>query len=194
MATAVAEPEPAAAPATELPRLLSWTNLVAAAVVYVVSNPGRTHYLGTITEPLLQDFGLSRTAFGAMNLWATMVVAALSFGFGTVIDRLGSYRASWTLTVLTAAATAFTALAGGYWAMFAALTLARLFGQGILSIVSTGILGKSFSPRHAPTAAVYLLLTSLFTGVAIYLTKVGQRGPSRPWPAWGFACRIVGRC
>ncbi|WP_020474277.1 MFS transporter [Zavarzinella formosa] len=175
MSAIVTEPERSVpAVTTELPTLVSWVNLFAAGVIYVCTNPGRTHGLGVITEPLLKDFEISRATFGQINFWATMVVAALSFGFGTIVDRLGIRRSAWTLTALTAAATALMAIAGGYWTLFAAITLARLFGQGILALVSTGLLGKSFTPGRAPmAAAVYLLLTGALYGAVVQATRVG---------------------
>ncbi|QEL20894.1 MFS transporter [Limnoglobus roseus] len=172
--TAVATEQPAPALRSELPLFASWTNLIVAALIYICTNPGRTQYMGVITEPILEEFHLSRSAFGQLNFWATMIVAVLSFGFGTLLDRLGLYRSAWSMTALTAAATALTALADGPWTLFAAVTLARLFGQGVLAVTSTSLLGKSFRPRHAPiAAAVYLALTAVFYAGVLQWIRVG---------------------
>lgn len=178
----------------ELAPLASWTNLLMAAMIYVCTNPGRAQGLGVITEPLLVDFELSRTALGQINFWATMVVAALSFSFGTLLDRLGSYRAAWMLTALTAAATALTAMAGGPWSLFAAITLARLFGQGILAVAASGLLGKSFRPARAPmAAAVYLMLTAVFYAGIIQWVRVGTVDLDWSWrEVWLVIAAMMG--
>ncbi|HEX4611420.1 MAG TPA: MFS transporter [Urbifossiella sp.] len=187
MATAVTEPAPAAAaapagrPPGELSVLGSWVNLVAAGVAYVCTNPSRAYGLGVITEPLLADFQISRTTFGEVNFWATMVVAVLSFGFGTLVDRLGIRRSFVVVLTLLAGATALLSAAHAVWTLFAAITLARLLGQGVLALVSTALLGKS-TPRGAPmAAAVYLLLTSVLYAGVVQLTRVGLVDNGMSW-------------
>ena len=182
----------------ELPLFASWANLTVAALIYICTNPGRTQYMGVITEPLLAEFELSRTAYGQLNFWATMTVAALSFAFGTLLDRLGVYRAAWSMTALTAGATALTALADGPWTLFAAITLARLFGQGILAVASTSLLGKSFRPRYAPTAAaVYLALTAVLYAGVLQWIRLGLLDLEWSWRgvwlviAGGIGCSAV---
>ena len=93
----VAQPGPSPpAPATgELPLLACWTNVVVAAIVMVATIPGRVYGLALITEPLLLDFDIDRTTFGMINLWATLAVAALSVGFGTLITRFGTGAPIW---------------------------------------------------------------------------------------------------
>ncbi len=178
----------------ELSPLASGTNLLMAAMIYVCTNPGRAQGLGVITEPLLVDFDLSRTALGQINFWATMVVAALSFSFGTLLDGLGSYRAAWMLTALTATATALTAMAGRPWSLFAAITLARLFGQGILAVAASGLLGKSFRPARAPmAAAVYLMLTAVFYAGIIQWVRVGTVDLDWSWrEVWLVIAAMMG--
>lgn len=197
MSTATLEP-PATRARAELPAFASWTNLSVAALIYVCTNPGRTQYMGVITEPLLDEFHLTRTAYGQLNFWATMTVAALSVGFGTLLDRLGVYRAAWSMTALTAGATALMALADGPWALFATITLARLFGQGVLAVASTSLLGKSFRPVFAPlAAAVYLALTAVLYAGVLQWIRVGLVDLGWTWRgvwfvlAGGMGCAAV---
>src|SRR5205085_7642409 len=52
-----------------------WVQMLVAAAAMVGTLPGRTQGLGLVTEPLLQDMGLSRVAFAEFNLWATLIGA-----------------------------------------------------------------------------------------------------------------------
>src|SRR3954451_23550272 len=67
-----------------------WACVAAAALAMVATLPGRTMGLGLITEPLLGDLGLSRTAYGNINLGATLLGAGFGLGAGRLLDRVGA--------------------------------------------------------------------------------------------------------
>ena len=75
-----------------------WVNVVVAAVVMLATLPGRTQGLGLITEPLLADMHLDRIAYANINLWATLIGAAICLPIGRVFDRVGL---RWTTAALT---------------------------------------------------------------------------------------------
>ena len=54
--------------------------------------PGRTQGLGLITEPMLRDLQLDRVAYATINLWATLLGAAICLPIGRVFDRDRSPR------------------------------------------------------------------------------------------------------
>src|ERR1700722_1610047 len=76
----------------ELPLLACWLNVFVAAAAQTATIPCRVYGLGLITEPLLKDFDISRTTYGMINLWATVVTAVCCLGFGTILTRLGTRR------------------------------------------------------------------------------------------------------
>src|SRR4051812_40445334 len=67
-----------------------WACVAAAALAMVATLPGRTMGLGLITEPLLRDLGLSRTAYGNINLGATLLGAGFGLAAGRLLDRTGA--------------------------------------------------------------------------------------------------------
>ena len=67
-------------------------NVVVAAVIMLATLPGRTQGLGLITEPMLRDLQLDRVAYANINLWATLLGAAICLPIGRVLDSLGSAR------------------------------------------------------------------------------------------------------
>ena len=60
--------------------------------------PGRTQGLGLITEPMLRDLHIDRVAYATINLWATLLGAAICLPIGRVFDRVGL---RWTTAALT---------------------------------------------------------------------------------------------
>src|SRR5437764_12832753 len=77
------------APARRQFRLWCWVNVGVAAAAMVATLPGRTHGLGLVTKPLLDDLKLDSFPFAALNFWATLVGAAFCLPVGWVIDRFG---------------------------------------------------------------------------------------------------------
>jgi hypothetical protein len=157
----------------ELPLLACWLNVLAAAAVQVATIPGRVYGLGLITEPLLADFGLSRTAYGQINLWATLVTAVLGIGYGTLVERGGIRRTYLVVMLGLAGATALLTVVSGVWPLFLAITLARLLGQGVLALVSTAMVGKSFPRRVALVMAVYSVVVAGMYAGTVQLIRLG---------------------
>lgn len=159
----------------------SWMNLIAAVFISTATHPGRVAGLGVITEPLLVDFQLTRTQFATINFWATMVVASMSWWFGSLADRLGLRRSYIYLGVLLAGSTALLPMATGWWTLFVAITVARFLGQGILALVGTSLFGKSF-PRGAPmAAAVYLLVSAIVHAGMLQAKRLGLVNYQLSW-------------
>ena len=147
-----------------------WVNVVVAAVVMLATLPGRTQGLGLITEPLLADLRLDRIAYANINLWATLIGAAICLPIGRVIDRVGL---RWTTAALTAVLalvvwrmSAMAATTGGVAALFVMVLLTRAIGQSALSVASITAVGKSFGARVGMAMGVYSVLLSVLFAVA----------------------------
>ena len=72
-----------------------WVCVAAAALAMVATLPGRTMGLGLVTEPLLRDLGLSRTTYGTINLWATLIGAGFGLGAGRLLATREVRRRAW---------------------------------------------------------------------------------------------------
>ena len=113
----------------ELPLLACWMNVLVAAVAQTATLPSRVYGLAFVTEPLLKEFGMSRTEFGMLNLWATLITAVCAVGFGPLVAWYGNYRTYLVVMILLGLATPLLSVVSGYWPLFIAITLARIFGQ-----------------------------------------------------------------
>src|SRR4051812_36828414 len=112
--------------------------------------PGRTHGLGLITEPMLADLRLDRVSYATINLWATLIGAAICLPIGRVFDRIGLRFTTFTLTLLLAAVVwAMSRVDGGVWTLFLLVLATRAIGQSALSISSITTVGKSFKTDAA---------------------------------------------
>jgi MFS family permease len=144
-----------------------WINVVVAAVIMLATLPGRTQGLGLITEPMLRDLQLDRVTYASINLWATLLGAAICLPVGRLFDRVGLRRATFVLVVLLASVVwTMSRIAGGVVALFLLVLATRALGQSALSVASITAVGKSFDRRVGVAMGVYSVLLSLLFAAA----------------------------
>jgi len=161
-----------------------WFNVVVASVIMLATLPGRTQGLGLITEPMLQDLQLDRVSYANINLWATLIGAAICLPIGRVFDRVGLRRVTVALT-LALGAVVWTMSLGprGVFTLFVLLLATRAIGQSALSVASITAVGKSFDRRVGVAMGVYsVLLSLLFAGAFVAVgTSVRVAGWRVAW-------------
>jgi MFS family permease len=158
--------------------------IVLAALAMVGTLPGRTHGLGLITEGLLADLQLDRSAFARINLLATLIGAAFCWPCGWLLDRFGIRLTGAVIILLLGISTVGIAQSQTSSALSVWITLTRGFGQSMLSVVSITLCGRaSLGLRHATAMAFYSLLVSLMF-IAAFRT-LGSAIPTMGWrDAW----------
>src|SRR4051812_22255471 len=165
-----------------------WACVAAAALAMVATLPGRTMGLGLVTEPLLRDLGLSRTAYGNINLGATLLGAGFGLGAGRLLDRVGARGVLAGLALLLGIVVLSMTRVRGAWALFAAVTLTRGLGQSALSAGSIALVGKWFDRRVGYAMAVYSILLSIGFMIAIPSLEAAIRlaGWRAAWSGMGL--------
>src|SRR5262245_31852946 len=149
-----------------------WINVVVGAVIMLATLPGRTQGLGLITEPMLRDLQLDRVTYANINLWATLLGAAICLPIGRLFDRVGLRRSTAALTVMLAAVVwGMSRLAGGTILLFLLVLATRALGQSALSVSSITAVGKSFDRQVGVAMGVYSVLITIFFAGAF--TSVG---------------------
>jgi MFS family permease len=162
-----------------------WINVVVAAVIMLATLPGRTQGLGLITEPMLRDLQLDRVTYANINLWATLLGAAICLPIGRVFDRVGLRTATVALTLLLGVVVwTMSGLTGGALTLFVLVLATRALGQSALSVASITAVGKSFDRRVGVAMGVYSVLLSLLFAAAF--TAVGTSVRVNGWRSgWG---------
>lgn len=180
-----------AIPAATRSSRYGWIIIVCSALTMLATLPGRTQGLGLITEPMLKDLQIDHLDYAQINLWATLIGASFCLPIGWLIDRLG-VRLTTTLILLATGLVTWwmSALAGGYWLLFLAVTLTRGFGQSALSVCSITSIGKWYSRRAGPAMGAYAVLTGVFFVIAFLLVPADIR--MRGWrAAWGTVAMVL---
>jgi MFS family permease len=144
-----------------------WINVVVAAVIMLATLPGRTQGLGLITEPMLRDLQLDRVTYANINLWATLLGAAVCLPIGRLFDRVGLRAATVAVTILLAGVVwTMSRAAGSAVVLFLLVLATRALGQGALSVSSITAVGKSFDRRVGVAMGAYSVLLSVFFAAA----------------------------
>lgn len=171
-----------------LPFYYGWVILVVAALAMTATLPGRTHGVGLITKPLLEDLGINEVSFGVLNFWSVLIGAVFCWPIGRLIDRFGTRT---VLTLVSAGLGTVVILTGyvsGPVTLFVALTLTRGLGQGALSVLSTTLVGKWFTRRVGLAMGVFAVLLAIgFIGSILAMQiAVKQEGWRTAWAAMGW--------
>src|SRR5262249_58812087 len=114
-----------------------WGVVTVAALAMSATLPGRTHGLGLIPKPLLDDLRISELTFTSLNFGAVLLGAVLCLPVGWLIDRFGARSVLTGVSLGLAAAVFLMARSTEPVGLFITLTLVRGLGQTALSVVST---------------------------------------------------------
>lgn len=166
-----------------------WVNVVMAALAMTATLPGRTHGLGLVTKPLLEDLSLSESAFAHLNLWSTLLGATFALPMGWLIDRTGVRLAGTVVIGLLSLSVFQLTRVPNSSELFLWLTLIRGFGQSALSVVSMAMVSKWFRRNLAPAMGLYaVLLTFGFVGSVLGMGWAIDRY------GWREAWNVLGWC
>ena len=186
-------PSGGANPRTNAGNRAGWINVVIAAVIMLATLPGRTQGLGLITEPMLRELQLDRVDYATINLWATLLGAAICLPIGRVFDRVGLRLTTVAITLLLAAVVwTMSRFAGATLVMFLLVLATRALGQSALSVASITAVGKSFDKNVGVAMGVYSFLLSVF--FAMGFVAVGNSVRLNGWrSAWAqIALALIG--
>src|SRR6185437_9197878 len=145
-------------------RQYGWVHIAVAAAAMVATLPGRTHGLGLVTEPLIEELRIDRGLFADINLWATLIGAAFCLPCGAWIDRFGTRNVLTAVVVALGCVVAAMSFVETWPMLFLAVLLTRGFGQSMLSVASLALVGKSFPKRLSVAMGVYSVLVGLGFG------------------------------
>jgi len=170
-----------------------WGNVILAAILMLATLPGRTQGLGLITEPMLADLHLDRVTYATINLWATLLGAALCLPAGWMIDHWGLRWTSTVIVILLGLVVwKMSSHTTGLAVFFLWILLTRALGQSALSVASITAVGKVGGKGAGYTMGVYAVLLSVMFAIAFVL--VGGVVSSDGWRVawWYVAVGLIG--
>jgi MFS family permease len=123
--------------------------------------PDRTHGLGLITKPLLDDLQMPERDFSRLNFWAILLGTLVAWPIAWLIDRWGTRLIGGAIVVGLGASVVAMSQVHDEQPLFLCLFLVRALGQGALSVAATAMVGKWFSRRIGMAMGVFAVLLGI---------------------------------
>jgi sugar phosphate permease len=123
----------------------------------VATGPGQTYTLSVIIDPLIEQFGLSRTAVSSAYALATIASALGLPLLGRLIDRCGQRAMILAIYLALGAVCFLFPLVAGPLTLFLGFTGLRLFGQGAGMMVSFNLPSQWFIRRRGTAMTVIMV-------------------------------------
>jgi len=178
MASPVSQPS---TPLTRLPFFYGWVILGVAGAAAFSSGPGQTYAVSVFLDPIIDDFGWSRTLVSGLYSAGSLTAALTMVLIGRMLDRFGARVMLVGLGILFG----FVALSMSQiehpvhlYVGFAAI---RILGQGSLTLVPTTLVAIWFVRRRGRATALMSLGMALSQAafpliIHLLITNVGWRG------------------
>jgi len=167
MSTDSSLPEKEASRPTWLARVANygWNTIIVGAIAMAATYPGRTHGLGMVTEPLLEDLSLAsdsgRVFYSSLNFWGTLIGSFFCLPVGWLFDRFDRRVILAGNLLLLGASVIWMSGITNWQQLFVALILTRGLGQSALSVVSITIVAQSFDARRLGLAMAWYAIASV---------------------------------
>ena len=159
-----------------LPFYYGWIILLAGSIGVLASIPGQTMGVSVFTDHLMEALGLSRVGISSAYMAGTLISSLIIPYAGVLFDRYGarivaafaSLFLSGFLFLLAYALPVSQALSSlGLPMGMATLAVTilgflgiRFFGQGVLTLVSRGMVAKWFGPRRGLAVGLMGIITA----------------------------------
>lgn len=179
--------------AASWPIYYGWVNVALAALAMAATLPGRTHGLGLISKPLLEDLHISESRFSFFNFWAITLGSLTCLPVGKWIDRWGTRPISALIIGALGLVVVGMSTVQGPIGLCVTLLLVRGLGQGALSVVSMAMVGKWFRRRLGPAMGLYAVLVAIgfIAGVLLTGGAVLTYGWRQAWGGMGYLFMLV---
>jgi MFS family permease len=150
-----------------------WLMVALTTLVLVASSPGQTYGFTYFNPWLRSSLHLSQTELSATYLLATLLAAVPLSYAGGLVDRLGLKRSMLAAVIAMAAACVLAATVQNVPMLFGACVTLRLFGPGVITLLSNNTLAAWFDRELGlASSAVQLAMAAAMALVPIGLMSL----------------------
>jgi MFS family permease len=163
-----------------LPFYYGWVILPSAGLALFVSGPGQTFSVSQFVDPLIAEFGWSRTTISGLYTAGSLTAAGAMLGIGWMLDRFGARVMLTGLGLAMGLAAIWMSMVSNQIGVYAGFTALRVFGQGSLTLVPSSLVALWFIRRRGRATALaglgMVLSQATFPPlIHILITRIGWR-------------------
>jgi MFS family permease len=137
-----------------LPFFYGWVILPAAALAIFVSGPGQTYSVSQFVDPLIEEFGWSRTAIAGLYTAGSLTAAATMIGIGWLLDRLGARLMLVGIGICLGLAALWMSNVDNKAEVYVGFAALRIFGQGSLGLIPSTLVALWFVRKRGRATAI----------------------------------------
>jgi MFS family permease len=137
-----------------LPFFYGWIILPSAAVAMFISGPGQTFSVSQFVDPLIDEFGWSRTAISGLYTAGSLTAATSMLFIGWLLDRFGARVVLAGVGVMLGLAALWMSEVSSQLGVYAGFSALRMFGQGSLGLVPSSLVALWFVRRRGRATAL----------------------------------------
>ncbi len=172
------------------PHFVGRTMLGVSALALLLSAPAQTYGFSVFIDPMLAEFGWSRSLISAAYTIATLVSAAVVFLAGGVIDRFGQRRVMLVTTVAYVVSLLVMGTVSNQIGLLLGFTLLRATGSSVLTLAAWTLVAQWFVRRRGRVVSLINLGKTLGMAIvppanALLIERFGWRG------AWQLNALLV---
>jgi MFS family permease len=139
--------------------------VVVAACATFASGPGQSYVFSVFVDPILHDFGITRTTLSALYTVGTAVSAMMVYVVSRLVDHFGPRLMLGAIALALGSACFGMAFAAGPIALFLGFAALRALGQGSLPITATLLTAQWFVRYRGRAMAIVSLGFALSNAV-----------------------------
>ena len=137
-----------------LPFYYGWVILPAASLALFASGPGQTFAVSVFVDPLIDEFGWSRTSVSGLYTAGSLTAAGTMFGVGRLMDRFGARAILAIVGALMGLAAIWMSKVNSQLELYAGFAALRIFGQGSMTLIPTALVAVWFLRRRGKLTAL----------------------------------------
>jgi MFS family permease len=165
-----------------------WVITAIGALAYFFTGPGQTHFFSTFVDPMLTEFGWSRSLISGIYSGGTLLAGLMLFITGYLVERFGCRLMLSLVALFLAGSCFFMGKVTGPVILFTGVVLIRFFGIGSLELIPAVLIPQWF--RRKQGQAFWVISLGLAIGTALFppvnVILIRLWGWRNVWWFWGI--------
>lgn len=165
-----------------------WIILAITSLGYFFSGPGQTYFVSIFIDFYIKDYGWNRSTVSTLYSIATLMAGLLLFIVGRLADRFGQKKLILIAAAFLGATCMWNSYVSSLLMLFIGFFLARLTGQGAMTLLPSTVVPQWFVRKRAFAFSVLSVGGVIGSGIIPNMNAglINHWGWPSVWRLWGL--------